>query len=261
MTVESTLFDTHVHLDRPPLRAHVEEEAAAAVAAGVGGFVIPGVHRQGWAGLLATAGLVQGAFAAPGLHPQAADQWDEKTADALAGLLAEPRVVAIGEIGLDGMPDQPAMRVQEAALRGQLRLAVTAGLPVLIHCRRATERVLTILREERAESVGGIFHAFSGSIETARRAIDLGFAIGFGGVLTYPNARKAPAVLQDLPAEWIVLETDAPDIAPHPHRSEANRPAWLALIAAEAARLRGWSLEETAAVTTANAHRILNLDG
>lgn len=261
MSRTSLLFDTHVHLDRAPLCERLEEEVTTAAAAGVGGFLLPGVERGGWDKLLTIAGRIEGAFAAPGLHPQTADQWSAQTAAALQDLLERPEVAAVGEIGLDGLLDAPTMAVQEEALRGQLRLAVAAGLPVLIHCRKATERVLRILREEQAERVGGIFHAFSGSLETARRAIDLGFAIAFGGVITYPNARRAPLAMKELPAEWLVLETDAPDIAPHPHRGEANRPAWLALIAAEAARQRGWSLQQTAAITTRNARRVLNLGG
>jgi TatD DNase family protein len=132
--------------------------------------------------------------------------------------------------------------VQEQAFRAQLRLAIAAGRPVLIHCRQAAGRLLQILREEGAERVGGIFHAFSGSLETARQGIRLGFAIGVGGTLTYPNARRLPEVVREVPAEWLVLETDAPDLAPHPHRGEVNRPAWLPLIARQVAELRRWSV-------------------
>ncbi len=253
-------FDTHVHLDRPPLRERLEPETAAAAAAGVRGFILPGVNRPAWPELLNTAGRVAGAFAAPGLHPQAAEQWSEAAGAELKAMLKHPKVAAIGEIGLDGLLDHPPMAIQEAAFRAQLRLAIEASMPVLIHCRKATGRVLRILGEEGAEQVGGIFHAFSGSVETAQRAIELGFAIGFGGVITYPNARRAPATLQAIPAEWVVLETDAPDIAPHPYRGKENRPEWLLLIASEVARLRGWTLEQTARITTANARRVLNLD-
>jgi TatD DNase family protein len=164
---------------------------------------------------------------------------------------------AVGEIGLDALIDSPDLEVQERAFRSQLRLAVEAQLPVLIHCRRATGRLLDILREEKSQRVGGIFHAFSGSIETAMEAIRLGFVLGFGGPLTYPNARRILEVLRQVPKDAIVLETDAPDMSPHPHRGEPNAPANLPFIARRVAEVRGWSEEETARVTTENARRIL----
>lgn len=252
------LFDTHVHLDRAPLSERLKPEIEAARAAGVGQFLVPGVAPTAWAGLMETVATVPGALAAPGVHPQAAANWNAQTQSALEALLHKPAVVAVGEIGLDSLLPAPAAQVQEAALRGQLRLAREAELPVLIHCRKAMGRLLEILREEQAHQVGGILHAYAGSIESALQAVDLGFAIGFGGTLTYTNARRAPEVLKALPAEWIVLETDAPDIAPHPHRGESNRPEWLSLIAAEVARIRNWSLAETARITTQNAQRILH---
>lgn len=251
-------IDSHIHLDflgSPPL---VAAAVHAATVAGVGGYIVPGVEPQHWPRLLATVRSVAGALAAPGVHPQAAQSWDAEAALALEKLIAEPEVVAIGEVGLDALVAVPAA-VQEIALRGQLRLAISAGLPLLIHCRQATERLLRILAEEDAGRVGGIFHAFSGSLETARAAVKLGFAIGFGGTVTYPEARRAPEVLRGLPAEWIVVETDAPDLPPHPYRGAPNRPELLPLIGAAVAKLRGWSLDETRKTTTANTCRVLRL--
>lgn len=255
------LFDTHVHLDASPLCHDLQGVAARAVAAQVTGFVVPGVRSAGWAGVLAAARAVPGAYAAPGLHPLAALEWDDGTAARLSALLRDPVVAAVGEIGLDALLPAPSLTVQEAALRGQLRLAVEAGLPVLIHCRKATGRLLAILREEEARRVGGILHAFSGSVETALEAIRLGFAIGIGGPVTFPGARRLPEVLRRLPAEAVVLETDAPDLPPVPYRGECNQPVYLPLVAERVAELRGWSLEETAHFTTANARRTLRLDG
>ncbi len=248
-------IDTHVHLDflpDPPAALH------QARAAGIRQWLVPGVRREGWPELL-NLSTRPGVLAAPGLHPRAANQWDSAAARELKQLLAMAGVVAVGEIGLDRIIDSPPLSMQEEAFRGQLRLAVAAGRPVLLHCRRATGLLLKILREEDAGRVGGIFHAFSGSRETAAVAVDLGFAIAFGGALTWPNARRSPEVLQLLPATAIVLETDAPDMAPHPHRHRENRPAWLPLIAARVAEIRGWSLEETARITTENARRVLRL--
>jgi TatD DNase family protein len=253
------LFDTHVHLDASSLAEELEEEVRRARRAGVGHFVVPGVDRAGWQRVLGVAQTVDGAWAAPGLHPLAAEEWCPECERELQRLLIEPKVVAIGEIGLDTLLPSPSLNVQEQAFRAQLRLAIEAGRPVLIHCRQATGRLLDILREEGAEQVGGVFHAYSGSLETALQGIRLGFAIGVGGTVTYPNARRLPEIVQKVPKEWLVLETDAPDLAPHPHRSEVNRPAWLSLVARRVDELRGWSEAETARITTENAKRILKI--
>jgi TatD DNase family protein len=253
------LFDTHVHLDASPLAENLEEEVRRARRAGIGHFVVPGVDRSGWGRILGVAQKVSGAWAAPGMHPQAAGEWCPECERELQRLLGEPKVVAIGEIGLDTLLPAPSLAVQEQAFRAQLRLAIATGRPVLIHCRQATERLLRILQEEGAKQIGGILHAFSGSLETALEGIRLGFAVGVGGTLTYPNARRLPEVVKKVPAEWLVIETDAPDLAPHPHRGETNRPAWLPLVARRVAELRGWSEAETARITTANAKRILKI--
>lgn len=253
------LFDTHVHLDASPLVEDLGREVRLAHQAGVGYFVIPGVDWRGWSRILAIARTVNDVWAAPGLHPLAAGEWCRQREQDLQAILGEPRVMAIGEIGLDALLPSPSLADQERVFRAQLRLAVAAGLPVLIHCRRATGRLLQILREEGAARVGGILHAFSGSLETALQAIRLGFALGIGGAVTYANARRLPEVVRQLPAEWLVLETDAPDLAPSPHRGEVNRPGWLSLVARRVAELRGWGEAEAARITTENAKRILKI--
>ena len=259
MPGQVTFIDTHVHLDCSPLQATLAAEVRAAIEVGIKGFVVPGIAPEDWPVLLETVGRVPGAMAAPGVHPLAADRWNEGVNRRLEALLET--AVAVGEIGLDGALASPAQPVQERAFRGQVRLAIAMRRPMLIHCRRAIGRVLEILRVEGAQRVGGIFHAFSGSVESAREAVRLNFAIGIGGPVTYPNARRGLEVLRSLPADWLVLETDAPDLAPEPHRGEVNRPAYLPLIAARVAALRGWSIEETARVTTTNALRILGRQG
>lgn len=248
------LFDTHIHLD---FLSPGPAALAEARAAGVGGWVVPGVAPQDWPRLMAVAAAVPGAWAAPGVHPRAADQWRPELATELRQLAGDPRTVAIGEVGLDGQAG-PEPAVQEAAFRQMIRLAREAGRPLLLHMRGATGRVLELLRAERAQEVGGIAHAFSGSRETARQLIDLGFALGIGGVVTFPGARLGE-VVRSLPADWLVLETDAPDLAPHPHRGTDNRPEWLTLVAERVAALRGWTPQETARITTLNARRVLCL--
>lgn len=253
------LFDTHIHLDRLPTGMDPVYEAAQARQQGIGRFLVPGVHPKDWRALLAVIETVPGAFAAPGVHPLAAAHWTPETSTELEALLSLKPVVAVGEIGLDATPGMPPAAVQEAALREQLRIAVAAGLPIVLHCRKATGRLLEILRQEGAARVGGIWHGFSGSRETALNAIDLGFGLAFGGALTWPGARRAPLVLQALPAEWIVLESDAPDLAPAPYRGQVNRPRYLGLVAEQVGCLRHWTPEQTARITTANALRLLQL--
>ncbi len=251
------LFDTHVHLDYFHRSGRLEAEIDRAKQAGVGAFVVPGVSRGGWRGLFAVVDRVPEAQAAPGIHPLHADQWGADTEVELAGLLG--RSVAAGEIGLDGFLETPPPAVQERAFRGQLRLAVEMKRPVLIHCRKRAGRVLEILRQEQAQRVGGVFHGFSASAEVANEAIRLGFALGIGGVITYPNARRLPEVVRQVPPEWLVVETDAPDMLPHPLRDDENRPANLALIVGRLAALLGLSEAETARLTTANAQRVLGI--
>lgn len=254
----AALFDTHCHLDRLGADVDAEHVIERARQAGVGGWLLPGVRRQHWSDLVAIAGREADVWAAPGLHPMMAAQWTPSAETELGELLQRPGCVAVGEVGMDGLLDVP-MPDQEQAFLGQLRLALACRKPVLIHCRKAWGQVLELLRREDAKQVGGILHGFGGSLEIARQAMSMGFVVAFGGPLTYTNARKRIEVLKGLPAEAIVIETDAPDLPPHPHRNEENRPEWLSLIAARVAELKGWSLEETARVTTENARRVLHL--
>ena len=247
------LIDTHVHLDRLEKPLHAVTEARQQR---VEDFIIPGIYPEGWPMLLSLAESIPGVWAAPGIHPMAAKVWHPALEARLRAALQHPKVVAIGEVGLDSQADSPAHQ-QEATFRSMIRLARDVDLPLLLHVRGAVGRLLEILREEQAQQVGGIFHAFSASLEVARQANDLGFALGIGGIVTYPGARRLPEAVRQMPAEWLVLESDAPDMAPHPFRGEANRPALLPLIAGEVARLRGWSLDETAKITTSNAGRVL----
>lgn len=253
------LFDTHVHLDRLPADLDPACEAKQARQHGIGHFLVPGVLPRDWPSLLAAVASIPGALAAPGVHPLASADWNLESAAALEKLISLKAVVAVGEIGLDGTTGMPAAIVQEQALRDQIRIALAAGLPMVLHCRKATGRLLEILRQEGADRVGGIWHGFSGSLETALAAIELGFGLAFGGPLTWPGARHAPQVLQALPADWIVLESDAPDLSPAPYRGQVNRPRYLRLIAEQVCSLRHWTPEQTARITTANALRLLRL--
>jgi TatD DNase family protein len=226
-------------------------------AAGVHGFIVPGVHPRNWRGIAALAAENREIFPAFGIHPLHA----ECVSDQILSQLSElgSGAVAIGEIGLD--PTYPVpLEQQEKAFREQLQIAVRLGLPVLIHCRRSFQRLLKIMREEHAEAVGGIMHAFSGSVEMAHKFIRLGFVISLSGTVTWSNAVKPLQLAGELPLEHLVLETDAPDMTPQRYRGVFNRPAWIVETAEKVAELRGITQEEVARVTTGNVRRILRLE-
>ncbi len=255
MSIE--LIDSHCHLDLEPLKSGLLQVMDDAAAAGVYGFVVPGVHPDGWKGIAALAAEHPAIMPAYGIHPMHAHCVTDQTLDHLRKLA--PQGIAIGEIGLDPAY-QVSLELQERAFREQLRIAVSCGLPVLIHCRRAFQRVMTIMREERADSVGGIMHAFSGSVEMAREFIAHGFAISISGTVTWNNAVRPLRIAGELPLEHLVLETDAPDMTPQRHRGVYNRPAWIMETAQRVADVRGISLEEVARVTTATIRRVLRLE-
>lgn len=251
----NSYIDTHIHLDRLHALGPQLEEARNA---GISAWVVPGVAPDHWPDLMATAERHAGVFAAPGIHPQAACSCQKSHLDELRRHLAHPRSVALGEVGIDrqiGIPQE----IQEEVFIRMIHLALETDKPLLIHARRSTGRILELLHREGGGRLGGIFHAFSGSLETARKIIDLGFVLGIGGVLTFSNAHRLPEVVREVPAEALVLETDAPDLTPEPYRGRPNRPVYLGLIAERLASLRGWSLAETARITSENAQRILPL--
>ncbi|MDD2307999.1 MAG: TatD family hydrolase [Desulfuromonadaceae bacterium] len=254
--MKPALIDSHCHLDQEPLISGVQHFMQEASAAGVLCFVVPGLHPDGWRGIAALAAENRSVLAAYGIHPMHAVCINDGNLELLREFA--PLGVAIGEIGLDPLYQTP-LALQEAVFREQLRVAVNLGLPVLIHCRRAFKRVLTILSEESAEQVGGIMHAFSGSVEMAREFIRIGFAISISGTVTWGNAVKPLRLVRELPLEHLVLETDAPDMAPERYRGAFNRPAWITETAQRVAEVRGVSLEDVARITTDNARRILRL--
>jgi len=248
-------LDTHIHLD---FLDALEIQLGEARKVGVGGWLVPGTSPERWAAVMAAAELHADVYAAPGIHPQAADSCQLSHLEELRYLLQHPKVVAVGEVGLDRLVAS-SWHAQEEVFIQLIQLARKADKPLLIHARRSTGRIIELLRQEGAEQIGGIFHAFSGSLETARKIIDMNFVLGIGGVVTYASVRRLPDVVRSVPAAALVLETDAPDMTPEPHRGQKNRPAYLALVAERVAALRGWSREETARITTANACRVLKL--
>jgi len=250
-------FDSHCHLDDPRLLPSLPARLGEAEAAGVAGFLVPGVHPEGWQGILELSRHHRQIFAAFGVHPMHAELLTPAVLSELRRLT--DCAVAIGEIGLDYQLAAPSRESQQRAFRAQLELAIEAGLPVLIHCRQAFGDLLSLLSEVGVGRGGGVMHAFSGSLEAARDCLRLGLHISLAGTVTYQNAVRPPQLAAALPLDRLLLETDAPDLAPEPHRGGLNLPAYLALTAARVAELRGITPEELAEATTANAARLFRL--
>ena len=251
------LVDTHCHLDAPPLLSRLSEILATGRGAGVCAYIIPGVAPEGWNGIAKLAKAQHGIYPAFGLHPMLAGRYD----DSLRGKLRPfaDSAVAIGEIGLDYLVTDVSREKQKAAFRAQLQLAVESGLPVLIHCRRAFRDIIEILGQEHVRQVGGVMHAFSGSPEIARECIRMGLFISVAGTVTYGNAVRPREVVQRIPLENLLLETDSPDMTPEPYRGRDNEPAFLTEIAKKVAEIKGVTLEEVARATTENAERLFRL--
>lgn len=267
-------IDTHCHLDAPEFASDRDAVMARARQAGVDLMVVPAVSAATFATARACAEAAQGAYAL-GVHPlyvreAPADEALAALAEALTAARADARLVAVGEIGLDffvpALQDADSLALQQRVYEAQLALAAQEGLPVILHVRRSADALLAPLRRLREQGrpvPGGIAHAFNGSAQQAQAFIELGFKLGFGGAMTFDRALQLRRLAAELPPEAIVLETDAPDIPPHwlyktaQEREQGarsrNEPAELPRIAETLAALRGWSLAETAARTTANA--------
>ena len=230
---------------------------AAAENSGVRRFIVPGIEPQSWGRIVALAAVDERIFAAAGVHPQKANAWGKAAAETLDKLI--PDIVAIGEIGLDYTNNMPSRALQQEVFRAQLQIARDAGIPVIIHCRKAFADTIRILAEERIEEFRGVMHAFSGSLETALSCIDMGLKIGVAGPVTWKNSVKPIAVVKAISLQDILLETDSPDLSPACHRGVVNEPAFLIDIALRVAEIKGFSIEEVSTVTTENAQFIFKL--
>lgn len=262
-------IDTHCHLDAAEFEADRESQRQRARQLGVTTCVLPAVERANWPTVTAWAQRHQDVYAL-GIHPLYVPRIGADDLQALHHALQaqrdDPALVAVGEIGLDRFEGHPDLELQVQCLRAQLSLAQAFELPVILHVRRAVDLVLKELR--RCPVRGGIAHAFNGSAQQAQMFIDLGFALGFGGALTYERSLRLRDLARELPLSALVLETDAPDIPPQWLYRTAeqralgqpqgrNSPVELPRIAAEVAQLRGISLTELALASSANARRVL----
>jgi len=250
------LIDTHCHFNHARFADDMPEAIERARQVGVTQMIVVGADREGSEQAVVIAEEIgDGVFATIGVHPHDAKDWDAATEARFRTLADHPKVVAIGEIGLDYHYDFSPREAQFEAFRAQMRLARDTGLPVVIHCREAYADTLQLLGEEGADETGGVMHCWAGTVEEANQTVALGLALGFGGTLTFKNAEEVRQAAQTVPLETLLIETDAPYLAPMPHRGKRNEPAYVRLIAERLAELRGMTLEEIAVLTTGNAHR------
>ncbi len=251
------IFDTHCHIDVEDFDADRAEVLRAARAAGVQDMLVPGVQRSTWPSLIALCEDDPHLHLALGMHPVYLQQHQDTDIPALVEAVERHQPIAIGEIGLDWYVDGLDRNKQQALLERQLQVAQDAGLPVVLHVRKAHDAMLNTLKRYRL--TGGFSHAFNGSLEQARRYLDMGFCLGFGGMLTYERSSRLRRLATELPVEAIVLETDAPDMTVASHQYERNSPAYLPDVLRTLAELKQMSEDEVAAQTTANAKQILRL--
>ncbi|MBW7899889.1 MAG: TatD family hydrolase [Rhodocyclaceae bacterium] len=249
------LVDSHCHLDFDDLAGRLPEVFARMDANGVGAAVCVGVNLEDWPKVIALAESDARLFATVGVHPEYADA-REPTVDELVALARHPKVIAIGETGLDYHWHADAPEWQRARFRTHIAAARQAGLPLVVHTRDAAADTLRLLAEEGAAEVGGIMHCFTETWEVASAALDLGFYISFSGIVTFKNALQIKEVAQKTPLDRILVETDAPYLAPVPFRGKLNEPGHVLHVAEEIARLRGLDLDAVAEATTTNFARL-----
>lgn len=251
------LIDSHCHLDLP----HFEADRAAVIerawAAGVTRLVTIGTGLPSSRAALALAERYEGLYAAVGVHPHEAKDFDDTTLTELEALAQHPKVVAIGEIGLDFYRDWSPRDAQARAFEAQLDLATRLGLPIIVHDREAHAAVLATLRAQRKRpGVRGVLHSFSGDTEVAQAVLALGLYLGFTGPVTFPKAADLRTVVATVPLERLLIETDAPYLTPQPYRGQRNEPAYVRYVAEGIAAIKGLSFEAVAEQTTANAEAL-----
>jgi len=257
--MSALLVDSHCHLDFPEFQGREDELVTAMQANGVGWALVAGVTLERFPGVLALAERFPRLFAAVGVHPdtQEGQEADEET---LLRLGDHPKVVAIGETGLDYYRLEGDLDWQRERFRTHIRAARKCHKPLIIHTREAAADTLRILEEEAAGEVGGVFHCFTENRAVAEAALALGFHISFSGIVTFKNALQIKEVATLVPLDRLLVETDAPYLAPVPYRGKLNHPALVRHVAEEVAKLRGIGVEELADATTSNFFRLFGVD-
>ncbi|MFN2310103.1 MAG: TatD family hydrolase [Gammaproteobacteria bacterium] len=252
------LVDSHCHLDRlafDQIEGGLAGALRQAEAAGVGHFLCVAINLAAYPAMRALVEDFPQVSVSVGVHPTDGEGPDPGP-DALARLAQDPRVVALGETGLDYYYDAEHKAHQQAQFRSHVQAARAVGKPLIVHTRDARADTLAVLREEGASAVGGVMHCFTEDWDTARQALDLGFYISFSGIVTFRNAEDLRAVARQVPADRVLVETDSPYLAPVPKRGKSNQPAYVRYVAEALAEVRGESFAELARQTTENYFRL-----
>jgi TatD DNase family protein len=252
------LVDSHCHLDFPELAGELDSVLAQMREHGVSHALCVSVTLQDFPRVRALAEGHPELYASVGVHPDYPDV-PVVDVDELVELAAHPRVIAIGETGLDYYRTRDDCEWQRERFRRHIRAARQCAKPLIVHMREAESDTLRIMREERAQDVGGVMHCFTASAAVADAAMELGFYISFSGIVTFKNAHEVKRVAQHVPLERMLVETDSPYLAPVPYRGKVNEPGLVRYVAAEIARLRGVSQQAVEAATTANFFRLFQL--
>lgn len=255
------LIDSHAHIQGNEYDGEVE--AVIERARGVG---VEKIIAVGGAGdmssntdAIALADSFHAVYATVGMHPHDAKDVGIEELETLRGLTTHPKVVAVGETGLDYYYNHSSHELQEQAFSSFIHMACETGLPIVVHERDAAEKAAELLRQEGNGKLCGVIHCFTGNYQAARAYLDLGFYLSFTGIITFKNAEPLRAVVRQIPLDRILVETDAPYLTPVPHRGKRNEPAYVRFVAETVAKLRGISLEEVASITTANTQKLFSL--
>jgi TatD DNase family protein len=249
------LVDSHCHLNFPELLNNLPAIKLAMQDNQVGHALCISVTLPDFPQVLALAESNDNFYASVGVHPDY-ENIEEPTLESLLTLANNPKVIAIGETGLDYFRLTGDLEWQRNRFRTHIRAAISSGKPLVIHTRNAAEDTLRIMREENAQKVGGVMHCFTENLEVALQAIELGFYISFSGIITFKNALIIKEVAKNIPLNRILVETDSPYLAPTPYRGKINQPSYVKHVAEEVAKLRDISLEEVSVATTENFFRL-----
>ena len=254
-----TLIDSHCHLNYPGLAERQEEVLANARARGITGFLNISTRQKEWGEVVGVAERNDDVWATIGVHPHEADAHPDLGAAALIEAAGHPRVIAIGECGLDYFYDKSDRAAQRDRFQAHIEAARAAGLPLVVHTRDAEDDTAEALAREAGKGgVTGVLHCFTGSAKLARKALDLGFYVSISGIVTFKNAQDLQQTAKIIPLDRLLVETDAPFLAPVPNRGKTCEPAYVADTAAFLSELRNEPLDVLAAATTANFFRLFN---
>lgn len=254
------MIDTHAHLDFDCYKDTLQSKLDILKTSGIEKVVIPGVRPKDYYKIIDLIEKHDFLYGAVGVHPSEIESYDDNVNKQISELVKHPKILAIGEIGLDYYWDKSAIERQKEVFKAQIEIAKAANKPILVHDRDAHEDTFNILKELDAKSVGVVMHCFSGSSEFALRCVKEGYYIALGGVVTFKNAKKPKEVAEKIPLEHLLLETDSPFLTPTPFRGEENEPAYVKYVAEEIANLKGISFEEVDIQTTKNAYALFKFD-